>query len=78
MTRPGTGDLDTPYDLLVRGGIVVSPESAVRRDVAVRDGRIAALAEPGTLRRAHRVVDATGRYVLPGLVDAHVHFRTPA
>ncbi len=64
-------------DLLVRGGTVVLPGVfPVRADVAIADGRIAAIvpefAEPAT-----EVLDAHGLHVLPGAVDAHVHFNDP-
>ncbi len=62
-------------DLLISGGEVVSPDATTRLDVAVKDGRVVALASPGTLQQeARRTIDASGRYVLPGGVDAHVHF----
>ncbi len=60
------------YDLVIRGGLVVTPDGVERADVAVRNGRIARVArsvrEPGA-----REVDASGLHVLPGAVDAHVH-----
>lgn len=62
------------YDVLLRGGWVLDGTGAppFRADVAVEDGRIAAVgALPGAA--AATVVDATGRYVAPGFVDAHVH-----
>jgi len=59
--------------LLVRGGLVVDEHSVRPRDVLVRDGRIA---EPG-IGEADEIVDATGLHILPGLVDAHVHFNEP-
>lgn len=46
-------------------------------DVAVRDGRVAAALDPDTRHHAPEVVRAEGKYVLPGLIDSHVHFRTP-
>ena len=62
------------YDLLIRGGTVIDPEAdrPVRADVAVLDGRIAAVA-PDLPGEAAEVVDACGAYVVPGLVDFHVH-----
>ncbi len=65
----------TQYDLLLQGGHVIDAKSHVSaiRDVAVRDGKIAAVAahiEPST---ALKVVDVSGLYVTPGLVDIHVH-----
>jgi dihydropyrimidinase len=62
------------YDLVVRGGTLVSPDSSVRADVAIRGRRVAAVLEPGEPADASRVIDATGLYVIPGGVDPHVHF----
>ena len=62
-------------DLLIRGGTVVSPEATVEQDVGIKDGKIATLAIPGSIGiDARRVVEAKDKYVLPGGVDAHVHF----
>src|SRR5438094_8811395 len=62
-------------DLLVRGGTLVGPNGQVRADLGVRDGRIAAVGFD--LRPAAEEVDASGRHLLPGLIDVHVHFREP-
>ncbi len=63
------------YDLLIRNGHVIDPAASLdaRRDVAVNGGRVAAILEPGAEARAIRTVDASGRYVVPGLIDFHVH-----
>jgi dihydropyrimidinase len=60
-------------DLLIRGGEVVGPRASLRADVGVSNGRIVALAAPGTLSEAHRIIDADGLWVLPGAVDPHTH-----
>ena len=62
-------------DILIRGGTVIDPSQnlAADRDVAVKDGKIAALLEPGTGGQAQVTVDATGQLVTPGLIDLHVH-----
>ena len=52
-------------------------EGVTARSVAVKDGKIAALLEPGEAAAARATVDAKGCLVFPGLVDAHVHFREP-
>jgi dihydropyrimidinase len=60
-------------DLVVAQGTVVHAGGVAQADVLVADGRIIDLADPGS-GRGERVIDATGRIVLPGGVDAHVHF----
>jgi dihydroorotase len=65
------------FDTVIAGGIVVSVESEMRADVAITGGRIAALLKPGEAMSAHRMIDAAGCYLLPGLVDAHAHLREP-
>jgi dihydroorotase len=65
------------YDLVIRGGTVVSATGRVAADVAVRDGRVAAVVAPGTALEAARELDATGRHLLPGLIDVHTHHREP-
>ena len=65
--------MPTP-DLLLRGGTLVDDSQALRADLVVDDGRIAAIAEPGAVTEAVRVVDVDGALVVPGGVDAHVHF----
>lgn len=64
-------------DLLVRGGTLVTSAGQRARDVAIADGRIAALLDPGTGVAASAVIDATGLHVLPGAIDTHVHTRHP-
>src|SRR5258707_3696746 len=62
-------------ELVVRGGTVVTPENAFLADVAIDEGRIAAVA-PG-LPAGAREIDARGLTILPGLIDIHVHFNEP-
>ena len=50
------------FDLMIKGGTVVTPETSVAADVAIKDGKIAAVASPGTLgSEAGRVIDAAGK-----------------
>ncbi|WP_158895089.1 dihydroorotase [Amycolatopsis anabasis] len=67
----------TGYDLIVRSGTIVNAERTRPADVAVRDGRVADILPAGSGAPATETIDAAGRYVLPGLIDSHVHFRTP-
>ena len=66
--------------LLIRGGRLIDPASGIDepRDVLIRDGRIAAIEKPGTVKLADaEVFDAKGLVVAPGLIDIHVHLRDP-
>ncbi|MGH2459265.1 MAG: amidohydrolase/deacetylase family metallohydrolase, partial [Chloroflexota bacterium] len=64
-----------PYDLLLKGGTVVDPARGLNaaRDVAIQGGRIAAVEPAISSDQAAKVVDVSGKYVTPGLVDLHVH-----
>lgn len=64
------------YDLIIRNGTLVTPEGVVQADLAITDGRIAAIA-PELAGSSSAVIDAHGLHVLPGLIDAHVHFNEP-
>jgi dihydroorotase len=63
------------YDLLLKGGHVIDPRNDINRrmDVAVTGGKIARVAETIPAGEAKKVVDVSGLYVTPGLVDIHVH-----
>lgn len=62
------------FDLSLRGGRAVLPGIGLTdADLYVKDGRIAAIVAPGTTLDAAEVVDVHGKWVLPGVVDAHVH-----
>jgi allantoinase len=60
---------------VIRGGSVVTPGGVTTADVAVTDGVISAVGP--NLESAPQEIDATGLHVLPGGVDAHVHFNEP-
>jgi dihydroorotase len=66
---------DDRFDLVVRGGEVIDPSQGLRgrRDVAIRWGRIAAIETSISNDRATQSIDASGKLVLPGLVDLHSH-----
>jgi dihydropyrimidinase len=61
-------------DLKVINGTLVIPGSGfVKKGVGVRGGRIVSIADDGALGEATRTVDASGKYVIPGIIDPHVH-----
>ena len=63
------------YDLLLKGGHVIDPKNRIDavRDVAIKGGKVAAVAASIGVAEALKVVDVSGLYVTPGLVDIHVH-----
>jgi dihydroorotase len=63
------------YDLLIKGGHVIDPKNQINAviEVAVADGKIAQVAANIPASQAKLVVDATGLYVAPGLIDIHAH-----
>lgn len=62
------------FDLLIAGGTIVDRGQSSRADLAITSGRIAAILAPDSGATAGKKIDAHGRHVLPGLIDAHVHF----
>lgn len=65
-------------DLIVENGTVVTSDATFPADLAIKDGKFVAIAAPGQLGvDADERYDATGKHVLPGVIDGHVHFREP-
>ena len=62
-----------PLSTIVRNGRVLTPDGFQNVSVGARDGAVAYLGDVAGEPRAHQVIDATGAYVLPGLVDLHTH-----
>lgn len=65
------------YDLLIRDGTVITASQKTEADVAVKDGKIAALMAPGAKAEARETVSAGGMYILPGAIDLHTHLALP-
>jgi len=64
-----------PYDLLLRGGHIIDPANGIdaQMDIAVGGGRIALVQANIHGSQARKVIDVSGLYVVPGLVDLHAH-----
>src|SRR5262245_46360686 len=67
------------YDLLLKGGHVIDSRNTLSalRDVAIKDGKVAAVAADIPAAQAVKTVDVKGLYVTPGLIDIHAHTYRP-
>ena len=75
LAAPGLAEDTPPFDLLIRGGHVIDAKNGIDAvlDVAVAAGRVASVAAAIPEKSAREVIDASGLYVVPGLVDMHAH-----
>ena len=64
-------------DMVVAGGTVVRSDGSFQANLAIKDGRIVAILADGWLPEATEVIDARGKIVMAGVIDTHVHMRTP-
>ncbi|TLM97566.1 dihydropyrimidinase, partial [bacterium] len=64
------------YDLLIKGGTIVTAGDIYAGDVAVKDGKVALIGKELDLP-ARSVIDARGKYLLPGAIDVHTHLEMP-
>lgn len=65
------------FNLVIKNGRVVTTERIFEATVAVRDGKIAAILEPGSPVEAEQIIDAKGNFVFPGAIDSHAHLNDP-
>lgn len=66
------------FDLVLKNGKIVTTQSVYEGDdIAVKEGKIFAIDKRGSFPEAREIIDASGKYILPGIIDAHVHFREP-
>ncbi|MCL6601350.1 MAG: allantoinase AllB [Paenibacillus sp.] len=69
--------MNNSYDLVIKNGNVVLSSDVVRLEIGVIHGKIAALGKNLSIASNTKVIDAEGHYVLPGMIDMHVHFNEP-
>ena len=63
-------------DLLIKNGTIVTAKESFVADLAVKDGKIACIGTKLTVE-AEKIVDATGKLILPGAIDVHTHLEMP-
>jgi dihydroorotase len=64
-------------DLVIQNGTIVTSSLSFIGDIGIDAGRIVAIGSPGSVPQGRQSIDAKGKFVLPGLIDGHVHFRDP-
>ncbi len=64
-------------DLLLTNGKIVNTEEVYEGVIGIKDGKIALIAKDGSSISAEETIDLSGRYILPGVIDPHVHFQDP-
>ena len=65
------------YDLIIKNGIIVDSNKSIRGDIAVKGEKIAFTGNLPENVTSDEIYDAAGMHILPGIIDAHVHFRDP-
>lgn len=71
-------DQTKPYaDLVIHGGVVASETGTLSASLAIADGAIVAIGDAAAMPAAATTIDASGLHLLPGAIDAHVHYREP-
>lgn len=65
--------MEKEFDFLLYGALLVTGDGFLRSDIAIRDEKIAALEPEPVPHRAREVVDARGKFILPGIIDVHTH-----
>jgi len=64
-------------DMVIKGGTIVRSDGVFEAGIAIKGGRIVGILENDQLPEAAQVIDATGRVVMAGIIDTHVHMRIP-
>ncbi len=69
--------IDKKFDLIIKNGYVVSVESTEKKDIGIKGEKIVFVGNLDSNVKCDREIDATGKYVLPGVIDGHMHVEAP-
>ena len=72
-----SGEAGVTADIVINGATLVTDSATYPASIAIKDGVILAIGAGDAMPPAIEVIDATGKHILPGAIDAHVHFREP-
>jgi dihydroorotase len=64
-------------DLLITGGILINEDTRTNQDILIRNGRIETIGSNLKVPSSCKIIEAEGKWILPGLIDDQVHFREP-
>lgn len=75
LTLLSTNTFAQSYSIIIKGGHLIDPKNNIDglRDIAIQEGKIAQIAENIDSKLGQQVIDATGKYITPGLIDIHGH-----
>ena len=65
-------------DISIRNCKIVTTEGIMKAGIAIKEDKIVSVSEDDCLPQARQTIDGKGNYVLPGLVDAHMHYLAPS
>ena len=65
------------FDIIIKNGTVINADSAVKCDIGIKDEKIAAIGDSALWDGAEKIIDADGKYVMPGMLDSHIHIKSP-
>ncbi|QQK06952.1 dihydropyrimidinase [Miniphocaeibacter halophilus] len=65
------------FDTIIKNANIYTDGNNFEADIGIKDGIIAELAKKGTISGGHKIIDAKGKLVIPGLIDPHVHIHAP-
>lgn len=64
-------------DLILKGATLVTPEKNIQADIAIKDETIVALGDANSFGEAKRVIELEGKYIMPGVIEPHMHVQAP-